>query len=97
MSSFPKNIAWPPIVATAASVLTRVRVLRLLNIIATLFPLRLPSKFLGIDPDFMAVLWDDALRTSCVNSAAERSPIDNRCRGTKGDVCGVDEEEYDRF
>ena len=77
--------------------LTRVRVLRLLNIIATLLPARLPSKFLGIDPDLMAVLWKEALRTSCVNSAADRSAIDRRCRGAKGDIWGVEGEECDRF
>lgn len=93
MSSFPKNIGCPPIVETAASVETRVRVLRLLNIIATVLPLREPNKLLGTEPDLMEVLWDEALRTRVVSSAGDRSAIERRCRGAKGEVCGVEGEE----
>jgi len=89
----------PPIVTTAASVETRVRVLRLLNIIATVLPLREPSRFLGTDPDLMAVLWELALRTRVVSSAGVRSAIERKCRGAKGEVAGVEgvELEYARL
>lgn len=43
-------------VTTAASVDTLVLVLRLLNVIATHLPVSVPSKLLGIDPDFMTCL-----------------------------------------
>jgi hypothetical protein len=99
MSSLPRNMGWPPIVTTAASVETRVRVLRLLNIIATVFPLREPRRFLGTDPDLMAVLEEAALRTRVVSSAGVRSAIDKKCRGAKGDVADVEgiELEYARL
>src|SRR6266536_5459598 len=90
MSSFPKNIGCPPIAETAASVDTRVRVLRLLNIIVTVLPVRAPSKFLGTEPDLMEVLWEEALRMRVVSSAGERSAMERRCRGAKGEVCGIE-------
>lgn len=77
-------------VATAASVETRVRVLRLLNIIATLLPERELRRFEGMEPDLMAVLWEEALRTRVVNSEGVRSAIERRCRGANGDVEGVE-------
>jgi hypothetical protein len=76
-------------VATAASVETRVRVLRLLNIIATVLPLREPRRFLGIEPDLMEVLCDEALRTKVVSSVGVRSAMESKWRGAKGDVAGV--------
>lgn len=77
-------------VATAASVETRVRVLRLLNIMATDFPVRLPRRFLGIEPDLIAVLCEEALRTRVVSSVGVRSAMERKCRGAKGEVAGVD-------
>jgi hypothetical protein len=56
MSSLPRNIGCPPIIETAASVETLVLVLLLLNIIATVLPLRLPRRFVGTDPDFIICL-----------------------------------------
>lgn len=90
MSSFPKNIGCPPIAATAASVDTLVLVLRLLNIMATHLPARLPSKLLGISPVFIACLWERARRMRVSNSTGLRSAMDSRCRGANGDVRGVD-------
>ena len=73
-------------VATAASVETRVRVERLLNIIATVLPVRLLRRFLGIAPDFMAVLERKALRMRVVSSEGVRSAMERRWRGAKGEV-----------
>lgn len=81
-------------VTTAASVDTRVRVLRLLNVIATVFPVNAPSNDLGIDPDLMACLCEEAFRINVVSSAAVRSAIDRRCRGANGEVDRVAELEY---
>lgn len=86
MSSLPRNIGCPLINCTAASVDTRVLVLRLLNIMATVLPVRAPcSGFGGCSPAakaaFTAVLWEEALRTSLVNSAGVRSLMDSRCLG----------------
>ena len=86
MSSLPRNMGWPLINCTAASVDTRVLVLRLLNIMATVLPLRAPSSgFGGCSPAakaaFTAALWEEALRTSLVNSAGVRSAMDRRCLG----------------
>ena len=97
MSSFPRNIGWPPIVATAASVETRVLVLLLLNIMATVLPVRLPKRFFGIEPDLTVCLCELALRTRVVNSAGERSAIERKWRGANGEVCGVAGLEYARF
>jgi hypothetical protein len=80
-------------VATAASVETRVRVLRLLNIIATVLPDREPRRFLGTEPDLMALLWDEALRTRTVSSVGVRSAIDSKWRGANGEVDSVAGEE----
>jgi len=84
-------------VATAASVETRVRVLRLLNIIATVLPVKEPRMFLGTEPDLIAVLWEEALRTRAVSSIGVRSAIERKCRSAKGEVDGVAGEEYVRF
>ena len=77
--------------------LTLVRVLRLLNIIATVLPARAPRRDLGIEPDLIACLWEWALRTRVVNSVEERSAIDRRDRGAKGEVGGVVGEENCRI
>lgn len=66
---------------TAASVDTRVRVLRLLNIMAMVCPDRLLASDFGVWPALTAVLCSEALRTSFVNSAGLRSLMDVRCRG----------------
>lgn len=80
-------MACPPIVVTAASVETRVRVERLLNIIATVFPERAPWRLWGTpDPDLMEVLEEDALRMRVVSSAGVRSAMERRWRGAKGEV-----------
>jgi hypothetical protein len=71
-------------------------VLLLLNIMATVFPERAPSKFLGTDPDLTACLCECALRTRVVSSAGVRSDIDRRCRGANGDVIGDARLEYAR-
>ena len=71
---------------TAPSVLTRVRVLRLLKIMAMVLPERVPRIEVGIEPDLMACLWEWALRTRVVSSAEERSAIERRDRGAKGEV-----------
>lgn len=68
-----------------------VRVLRLLNVIATVFPLKAPLRFCGIEPALMAFLWDAAFRTSVVNSFGVRSAMVIKWRGAF--VAGV---EYDR-
>ena len=47
-------------VATALSVETRVLVERLEKSIATDLPFNAPCKLVGVDPLFMAVLWDEA-------------------------------------
>jgi hypothetical protein len=78
MSSLPRNMACPPIVATAASVETRVRVERLLNIMATVLPVKLLRMFLGMDPDLMEVLWEEALRTRVVSSLGVRSAMESK-------------------
>jgi hypothetical protein len=46
----------PPMVATAPSVETLVLVLLLLNIMATVFPVKAPSRDFGTDPAFMIFL-----------------------------------------
>jgi hypothetical protein len=68
-------------------------VLRLLNIIATVLPDREPRRLLGTEPDLMAVLWEEALRTRVVSSADVRSAIESKWRGAKGEVAGVAGEE----
>ncbi len=81
MSSFPRKRGCPPINATAASVETRVLVLRLLNNMATVWPAKPPWRELGVLPDLTAFLWEAAFSTSLVNSPADTSPIDMKCRG----------------
>ena len=66
------------------------RVERLLNIMAIVLPVKLPSTLLGIAPDFMEVLWEDALRTRVVSSVGVRSAIERKWRGANGEVWGVD-------
>ena len=63
---------------TAASVDTRVRVLRLLNIIAMVFPARSLLIKNGDDPDLTAAFREDALRTNVENSVGVRSLMDKR-------------------
>lgn len=82
---------------TAPSILTLVRVLRLLNIMAIVLPLKTPRIDLGIEPDLIACLCEWALRTRVVSSVEERSPMDRRDRGAKGDVGRVVVEEKRRF
>lgn len=81
---------------TAPSVETRVLVLRLLKVIATVFPVRAPSKVLGTEPDLRACLRDEALRIRAMNSEGVRSAIERRCLGAKGEVGGVEGVEYAR-
>lgn len=77
----------------APSVLTRVRVERLLNIIATVWSRSLCWRLEGTEPDLTADLWEEALRTSWVSSCGVRSAMERRWRGAKGEVCGVEGEE----
>jgi len=83
-------------VTTAPSVDILVRVLRLLNIMATVLPVRAPRRFFGIEPDLMARLWEWALRTRLVSSVGVRSAMDIRWRGAKGEVAGVEDVAYVR-
>lgn len=59
--------------ATAASVLTRVLVLLLLKVIATVLPVNALNNDAGSDPDLTAILWLSALCTKLVSSAELRS------------------------
>ncbi|KAH3988703.1 hypothetical protein HBI23_132210 [Parastagonospora nodorum] len=81
----------PPNAAIAPSVDTRVRVLLLLNVMATVLPANAPRIESGISPvpDLIEVLWFSAFRTSVVSSAGVRSAIDIKCRGANGEVWGV--------
>ena len=81
MSSLPKNMGWPPSKVTAASVETRVRVLRLLNIMATVLPVREVVSDVGALPALTACLRVAALRTKAVNSLGVNSLMDMRCLG----------------
>ncbi len=91
MSSLPKNMGDPPIAAMAPSEDTRVRVLLLLNVMATVLPTSARDSVWGISPvpDLMAVLWCAAFRTSVVSSAGVRSAMDRKCRGANGEVRDV--------
>jgi hypothetical protein len=71
-------MGWPPIATTAPSVEIRVRVERLENVKPTVLPVKALRRFLGTFPDLMAVLWDEAFRTSVVSSAGVRSAIERR-------------------
>lgn len=73
MPTMAYNRGCPPNVATAASVLTRVLVLLLLKVIATVLPANAPNNDAGTDPDLTALLWLSALRTRLVSSAGLRS------------------------
>ena len=75
---------------TAASVETRVLVLRLENMIAIVCPRRDCERVGSKALDFAACLWVAALRTRVESSVGERSDIERRCRGAKGEVAGVD-------
>ena len=81
----------PPTAATAPSVDTRVRVLRLLKVMATVLPCSAvgswPESWPA--PDLTVVLCWWAFRTSAVSSVGERSAMESRCRGAKGDVAGA--------
>lgn len=63
---------------TAASVETRVLVLRLLNIMATVSPFKVSNIEIGIEPDLTACLCEWALRTRVVSSEEERSAMERR-------------------
>ena len=75
-------------VTTAASVDTRVLVLRLLNAIATVLPVNEPINDMGTEPDLIACLCETPLRTKDVSSVGVRSVIDRRCRGANGETKG---------
>ena len=64
-------------------------------IMATVFPSKDPSRFLGTEPDFIDFLYEEALRTRVVSSAGVRSAIERKWRGGKGDVIGVAGDEED--
>lgn len=53
--------------------LTRVLVLLLLKVIATVLPVNAPNNDAGTDPDLTALLWLSALHTRLVSSAEVRS------------------------
>lgn len=82
ISSLPRNMGCPPKRATALSVLTRVRVLRLLNMMATVWPASGPGVN-SVRPGSRLFVF-----TECFNSAerertdfssgTERSAIDKR-------------------
>ena len=80
-------------VAIAPSVETLVLVLLLLNGIAILFPAKEPNNDLGIEPDLIACLCKEALRTRVVNSDTVRSAIERRCLGPNGEDGKVAGEE----
>lgn len=103
MSPLPRNMGCPFIAVTAASVLTRVLVLRLLNMRAMVWPDSLPARAAGVVPDLMEALWEEALVRRVLNSVGVRSAMERRWRGAKGEVSGwaglegVLEEEYERL
>src|SRR5690242_2984392 len=95
MSSLARNMGEAPRAEMAPSVDTRVRVLRLLKVMATVRPASDWRRLRGTSPvALMACLWASALRTSVVSSAGVRSAMDSRWRGAKGDVCVLDEGMY---
>ena len=71
---------------TAASVDTRVRVDRLENIKAIVFPANAPCSEDGMFPDLIASFALDAWRTSVESSLGVRSAMDRKCRGANGEV-----------
>lgn len=60
---------------------------------ATVFPRSDPCRFWGIDPDLMARLCEEALRTRVANSVGERSAMERKWRGAKGEAGGMVCEE----
>lgn len=66
---------------------------------ATVFPDNEPIRFRGIEPDLIARLCEEALRTRAVNSAGVKSAIERRWRGAKGEVGGMagDEGEVEEY
>ena len=81
--------------AIAPSVDTRVLVDRLENIIAMVLPARDDARFCDTKPDFIALLCKAALRIKVFSSVLERSLIDKKWRGAKGEIWGVDGVEGD--
>ena len=79
---------------TAASVETLVLVLRLLKVIAMVFPVNVPRIEVGMEPDLTACLLEWALRTREESSEGERSAMERRWRGAKGEVGKVEGLEY---
>lgn len=77
-------MAWPPNIVTAASVDTRVRVLRLLNIMATVWPMSAVASPVGARPALTACFRDAALRTKAESSPGVRSLMDIKCLGLDG-------------
>ena len=79
--------------AMADSVETRVRVLLLLNMTATVRPSRgfapPASRAKSGRPDLAACLWLKAFFTRVASSGAETSAMERRCRGAKGELAGV--------
>lgn len=71
----------------------------MLKIIATVCPANEPIRLWGIEPDLMARLCEEALRTRVVNSAGVKSAIERRWRGAKGEVGGMagDEGEVEEY
>lgn len=74
----------------APSVDTRVLVDRLENSIATVLPAKDDARFCDKNPDFIALLCKAALRINVFSSVLERSLIDKKWRGAKGEVLGID-------
>lgn len=74
----------------ALSVETRVRVLRLLNVIATVLPDKAPKRVFGIDPVLIACLCKEAFCTRVVSSVEVRSDMERKWRGAKGEIGGVE-------
>jgi len=80
---------------TADSVETLVLVLRLLNMRATFLPEREPASSADSDePDLRACLCFDAFFTRATSSFELKSAIDRKWRGAKGEVAGVDVEDW---
>ena len=64
---------------------------------AMVLPERVLRSDLGIEPDLMACLWECAFRTRVESSEEERSAIERRDRGAKGEVGGAVGEERRRI
>lgn len=74
-------MGWPPRSVTAPSVDTRVRVLLLLNIMATVLPVRELPRPASLSAFVTSALEAAAFRRSFVNSAGVKSLIAKRWRG----------------